>query len=189
MAHGVLIESMIQAKNIDALNRSVKAEVDFDGGNLMVLTAPTTQGDDVWTASAPATGSLGDLWIAYNPEVKYTYVNGKVYAGLSADARDYTNVAGEVFDAFKPKKGDEIVILYAVIRIGRKGKSDVDDVVASDFLEAVNGQKTFARVAAGTGATAGSTAFKVEWVGSIDFPKAGVGLDKVKAFKAVCVQE
>ena len=184
MAHGVLIESMIQAKNIDALNRSVKAEVDFDGGNLMVLTAPTTQGDDVWTASAPATGSLGDLWIAYNPEVKYTYVNGKVYAGLSADARDYTNVAGEVFDAFKPKKGDEIVILADNV-----DESDVDDVVASDFLEAVNGQKTFARVAAGTGATAGSTAFKVEWVGSIDFPKAGVGLDKVKAFKAVCVQE
>ena len=63
----------------------------------------------MWTAAKPATGSLGDLWIAYNPEVKYTYVNGKVYAGLSADARDYTNVAGEVFDAFKPKKGDEIV--------------------------------------------------------------------------------
>ena len=184
MAHGVLIESMIQAKNIDALNRSVKAEVDFDGGNLMVLTAPTTQGDDVWTASAPATGSLGDLWIAYNPEVKYTYVNGKVYAGLSADARDYTNVAGEVFDAFKPKKGDEIVILADNV-----DASDVDDVVAGDFLEAVNGKKTFARVAAGTGATVGSTAFKVEWVGSIDFPKARIGVEKVKAFKAVCVQE
>ena len=44
MAHGVLIESMIQAKNIDALNRSVKAAVDIDGGNLIALTAPTTQG-------------------------------------------------------------------------------------------------------------------------------------------------
>ena len=184
MAYGVLIESMIQAKNIDALNRSVKAQIDVAGGGLLALTAPTTQGDDVWTAAAPATGNLGGLWIAYNPEVKYTYVNGKVYAGLSADARDYTNVAGEVFDAFKPKKGDEIVILADNV-----DESDVDDVVASDFLEAVNGQATFARVAAGTGATVGSTAFKVEWVGSIDFPKAGVGLDKVKAFKAVCVQE
>ena len=53
MAYGVLIESMIQAKNIDALNRSVKAEIDVDGGNLIALTAPTKQGDDVWVASAP----------------------------------------------------------------------------------------------------------------------------------------
>ena len=78
MAYGVLIESMIQAKNIDALNRSVKAQIDVAGGGLLALTAPTTQGDDVWTAAAPATGNLGDLWIAYNPEVKYISVNGKV---------------------------------------------------------------------------------------------------------------
>ena len=182
MAHGVLIESMIQAKNIDALNRSVKAAVDIDGGNLIALTAPTVQGNDVWTAAKPSTGNLGGLWIAYNPEVKYTYVNGKVYAGLSADARDYTNVAGEVFDAFKPQIGDEIVVLADNV-------DTPDDVVAGDFLESKNGQATFARVAAGTGATVGSTAFKVEWVGAIDFPKAGIGIDKVKAFKAVCVQE
>ena len=175
---------MIQAKNIDALNRSVKAQVDIDGGNLIALTAPTAQGNDVWTAAKPSTGNLGGLWIAYNPEVKYTYVNGKVYAGLSADARDYTNVAGEVFDAFKPQIGDEIVILADNV-----ASADVSSVVAGDFLEAVNGEATFARVAQGTGATEGSTAFQVEWVGSIDFPKAGIGIDKVKAFKAVCVQE
>ena len=183
MAYGVLIESMIQAKNIDALNRSVTSEINVAGGGLIALTAPTTQGNDVWTAAAPVAGSLGGLWMAYNPEVKYTKVNGKVYAGLSADKRDYTNLAGEVFDAFKPKVGDEIVV--TIDAVDSTGAS----AVAGDILESKAGQTTLTRVAAGTGATDGSTAFEIEWVGSIDFPKAGVGLEKVKAFKAVCVQE
>ena len=181
MAYGVLIESMIQAKNIDALNRSVKAEIDVDGGNLIALTAPTEQGNDVWTASAPATGKLGNLWIAYNPCVKYTVVNGKKFAGLSADNRDYTNIKGEVFDAFKPVVGDEIVV--TIDDVDATGAS----AVAGDILESKNGQTKFTRVAGGT-ATTGSTAFQIEWVGTVDFPKANIGVDKVKAFKAVCVQ-
>ena len=182
MAYGVLIESMIQAKNIDALNRSVKAQIDVAGGGLLALTAPTTQGDDVWTAAAPSS-ELGGLWMAYNPEVKYIAVNGKKFAGLSADARDYTNLAGEVFDAFKPKVGDEnIVTIDAVDATGA-------DAVASDMLESKAGQTKLTRVAAATGATEGSTAFKIEWKGTIDFPKANIGIEKVVAFKAVCVQE
>lgn len=181
MAYGVLIESMIQAKNIDALNRSVKAEIDVDGGNLIALTAPTEQGNDVWTASAPTTGKLGNLWIAYNPCVKYTVVNGKKFAGLSADNRDYTNIKGEVFDAFKPVVGDEIIV--TIDDVDATGAS----AVAGDILESKNGQTKFTRVAGGT-ATTGSTAFQIEWVGTVDFPKAGIGIDKVKAFKAVCVQ-
>ena len=182
MAYGVLIESMIQAKNIDAFNRSVKAQIDVAGGGLIALTAPTAQGDDVWTAAAPSS-ELGGLWMAYNPEVKYILVNGKKFAGLSADARDYTNIAGEVFDAFKPKVGDEIVVtIDAVDATGA-------DAVAGDILESKASQTKLTRVAAGTGATEGSTAFVIEWVGTIDFPKANVGIEKVKAFKAVCVQE
>lgn len=184
MANGVLIESMIQAKNIDALNRSVvSSTADFDGGNLMVLTAPTVQGEDRWTATVPATGSLGGLWIAYNPAVKYTVVNGKKFAGLSADARDYTNIKGETFDAFKPVVGDEIVV--TINAVDDSGSS----AVAGDILESKNGQSKFQRIAGTTGATAGSTAFKIEWVGTVDFPKAGIGVDKVKVFKAVCIQE
>lgn len=181
MAYGVLIESMIQAKNIDALNRSVKANIDVDGGNLIALTAPTEQGNDVWTASVPTTGKLGNLWIAYNPCVKYTVVNGKKFAGLSADNRDYTNIKGEVFDAFKPVVGDEIIV--TIDDVDATGTS----AVAGDILESKDGQTKFTRVAGGT-ATTGSTAFQIEWVGTVDFPKAGIGVDKVKAFKAVCVQ-
>ena len=181
--HGVLIESMIQAKNIDALNRSVISTVDVDGGNLIALTAPTVKGEDRWTASVPATGTLGGLWIAYNPSVKYTEVNGKMYAGLSADPRDYTNIKNHTFDAFKPKIDDEIIVTI----------DDVDatgtNVVAGDILESKDGQAKFTRVASGTGATSGHTAFKVEWVDTVDFPQAGIGFEKVKAIKAVCVQE
>ena len=181
--HGVLIESMIQAKNIDAHNRSVISTVDVDGGNLIALTAPTVKGEDRWTASVPATGTLGGLWIAYNPSVKYTEVNGKMYAGLSADPRDYTNIKNHTFDAFKPKVGDEIIVTI----------DDVDatgtNVVAGDILESKDGQAKFTRIASSTGATSGHTAFKVEWVDTVDFPQAGIGVEKVKAIKAVCVQE
>lgn len=183
MAYGVLVESMIQAKNIDALNRSAIAQIDVAGGGLVALTAPTTQGEDRWTAAAPAAGTLGGLWVAYNPSVKYTVVNGKVYAGLSQDLRDYTNIAGHTFDVFKPKVGDEIIVtIDAVDATGA-------NAVAGDILESKANQTTFARVASATGATAGSTAFEIEWVGALDFPKAGIGIDRVKCFKAVCVQE
>lgn len=181
--NGVLIESMIQAKNIDALNRSVISEIDVAGGGLIALTAPTVQGEDRWTAKAPEAGKLGGLWIAYNPSVKYTEVNGKLYAGLSADDRDYTNIKNHTYDAFKPKVGDEIVItIEAVDESG-------EQAVAGDILESKADQTTFQRIAKDTGATAGSTAFEIEWIGSVDFPQAGIGVEKVKAIKAVCVQE
>lgn len=183
MAHGFIIESMIQAKNIDALNRSVVSAVDVDGGGLISLAYPTTKGNDVWTASTPDSGTLGDLWIAYNPEVKYLSINGKKYAGLSADVRDYTNIAGETFDAFKPKIGDELIISVDAV------DSTSSSAVAGDILESKAGQTKFTRVAAGTGATVGSTAFKIELVDAIDFPSASIGVEQVKAFKAVCIQE
>ena len=183
MAYGVLIESMIQAKNIDALNRSVVSTINVDGGNLIALTAPTVKGEDRCTASAPTSSALGGLWIAYNPSVKYTEVNGKMYAGLSADPRDYTNIKNHTFDAFKPKIDDEIIVTI----------DDIDETgtqaVAGDILESKADQTKFTRIAGGTGATSGHTAFKVEWVDTVDFPQAGIGVEKVKAIKAVCVQE
>ena len=184
MANGVIIESRIQATNIDALNRTAQTEsTDVAGGGLVALASSETQGNDVWTATVPSS-TLNGLWVAYNPAEHLTKVGDKVFAGLSKDPRDYTNIGGRPFDVFKPQIGDEIVITADCV-----ASTDVDSVVAGDFLEAVDGETTFARVAAGTGATSGSTAFKVEWVGSVEFPKANIGIDKVKAFKAVCVQE
>lgn len=182
MANGVIVESRIQATNIDALNRTAKAAVDVAGGGLVALTASGAQGNEVWTAAAPATGSLGGLWIAYNPSEHLTKVGGKFFAGLSEDPRDYANIAGRPFDCFKPVVGDEIDITADCV------DSTVSGVVAGDILESKDGQTTFTRVAANTGATAGSTAFKVEYVGTAPFPSGSIGMEQVKMFRCVCVQ-
>ena len=182
MANGVIVESRIQATNIDALNRTAKATVDVAGGGLVALTASGTQGNEVWTAAAPASGSLGGLWIAYNPSEHLTKVGGKFFAGLSEDPRDYVNIAGRPFDCFKPAVGDEIDI--TVDCVDNTGSS----VAAGDFLESKDGQTTFTRKAAGSGATAGSTAFKVEYVGTAPFPAGSIGMEQVKMFRCVCVQ-
>lgn len=183
MANGVIVESRIQATNIDALNRTAKAAVDVAGGGLVALTASGAQGNEVWTAAAPASGSLGGLWIAYNPAEHLTKVGGKFFAGLSEDPRDYVNIAGRPFDCFKPAVGDEIDITVDCV-----DATSASSVVAGDFLESKAGQTTFTRVAANTGATAGSTAFKVEYVGTTPFPAGSIGMEQVKMFRCVCVQ-
>lgn len=182
MAKGVIVESRIQATNIDALNRTAKAAVDVAGGGLVALTASGAQGNEVWTAAAPASGTLGGLWIAYNPSEHLTKVGDKFFAGLSEDPRDYVNIAGRPFDCFKPSVGDEIDI--TVDCVDASGSS----VVAGDFLESKAGQTTFTRVAASSNATAGSTAFKVEYVGTAPFPAGSIGMEQVKMFRCVCVQ-
>lgn len=182
MANGVIVESRIQATNIDALNRTAKAAVDVAGGGLVALTASGAQGNEVWTAAAPASGSLGGLWIAYNPSEHLTKVGGKFFAGLSEDPRDYVNIAGRPFDCFKPAVGDEIDI--TIDCVDASGSS----VVAGDILESKANQTTFTRVASSTGATAGSTAFKVEYVGKAPFPAGSIGMEQVTMFRCVCVQ-
>ena len=182
MANGVIVESRIQATNIDALNRTAKAAVDVAGGGVVALTASGAQGNEVWTAAAPAAGSLGGLWIAYNPSEHLTKVGGKFFAGLSEDPRDYVNIAGRPFDCFKPAVGDEIDI--TIDCVDASGSS----VVAGDILESKANQTTFTRVAASTGPTSGSTAFKVEYVGTAPFPAGSIGMEQVKMFRCVCVQ-
>lgn len=182
MANGVIVESRIQATNIDALNRTAQAQIDVAGGGLIALAESKVQGNEVWTATAPASGSLGNLWIAYNPSEHLTNVNGKFFAGLSKDPRDYANLAGRPFDCFKPVVGDEIDITVDCV------DNTAASVVAGDILESKAGQTTFTRVAATTGATAGSTAFRVEYVGVKPFPAGGIGMEQAKMFRCVCVQ-
>lgn len=187
MAFGVMIESSIAATNIDAYNRYAIGDFSVAGGGLVSLASPSVQGDDRWTATAPATGKLGGLYMAYNPSEKYTVIGSgstaKYYSGLSSDPRDYTNLASRTYTVFKPKLGDEIVVTIDAV------DSTGSSAVRGDFLESKAGQTLLTRVAQATGATSGSTAFEIEWVGILTFPQAGIGFQQVKAIKMVCVQE
>jgi hypothetical protein len=50
------------------------------------------------------------LWMAYSPEIVTVTSGTKKYRGINPDPRDFTNLAGEVFTAFKPQVGDIITI-------------------------------------------------------------------------------
>ena len=183
MAYGVIVESRIQATNIDAYNRTAQAEVAVAGGGLIALTESGVQGDEVWTAEAPDSETVGDLWIAYNPAEHLTDVNGKMFAGLSADPRDYTNLANRPFDVFKPVVGDEIDITADCVDATKT------NIVVGDILESKSGQTTFTRIAKASGATAGHTAFRVEYIGVNPFPQAGIGMEQATVYRCVCIQE
>lgn len=182
MAHGILIESLIEAENVDKLQRSFVATADIDGGGVVSLTAPTKQGDNVWTATKGLVEGK-TIAIAYNPQAHYTDVNGKRYAGLSNDDRDYTNLAGEIGGAFIPRKDDEIVIT-------------VEDIVASTLALAVAGNylvptaSDFRWTATDTAPKSG-VALQIENVENLQFPpaKGSIGFTVQNAVKAVVIAE
>lgn len=186
MANGFMIESAISATNIDAENRFAVAEIAVAGGELVALTAPTKQGDDVWTATAPGAETLGGCWMAYNPSMHITMVGENEFAGLSADPRDYTNEANKVFTVFKPRRGDEVIVSADCV-----DKDTSANIVAGDILESKADQTQLTRVAAATGATTGSTAFKVEHKYIVPFPatKGAIGMTQQTCWKIECVQE
>ena len=186
MAHGIIIESKIAAKDIDVLNRSVVAEVDVDAGSLLALTPPSQVGSDVWTAEAPSADALEGLWMAYNPTNRISKFEDLEFAGLSVDDRRYTNIANKTFDAFKPTKYDEVEFSQDCLA----DASAVANVVTGDFLESAAGSFKLARKAKAVGATAGHTAFEVEYVKKYTFPKThGIGDVDYKFFRARCVAE
>ncbi len=106
--HAILVQNAVQAQNIDALNRSVKGTADIDNGNVFNLyTVSTVAGEgEVFIATA-MDSDIKNIWMACEPEVVLTA--GK-YKGIDPDIRNFYNVAGDVFTAFKPKIGDIITL-------------------------------------------------------------------------------
>lgn len=187
MAYGVMIESQIMATDVGIYNRFAQGTVAVAGGGLVSLAYPTEVGSDVWTSSVPSADTLGGLYMAYNPSEKYITIGtrGLEIAGESIDhdPRDYTNNANRPFTVFKPKLGDEVILTIDCV------DASGDVAVEGDILESKAGQTLLQRIAEGTGATTGSTAFVIEGVETLPFPSAGIGEDRVKAFRALCIQE
>jgi hypothetical protein len=113
MSHGIVIQNAVQAMNIDTLNRSVRCADAIDNGfvfKLLNLSSVAGEGE-VWIASTPtATAGLQNLWMAYEPEVVITVSGTKQYKGIDPDIRNFYNLAGAVFTAFKPQLGDIITL-------------------------------------------------------------------------------
>ncbi len=107
MSYGVLIPTQIAAKDVDAWNRSAVCASARENGDIMVLgsKSATAGQSEVWTATEPATGTLVELWMAYEPEVVLTA--GK-YKGLDVDPRNFRVEATKVFSVYKPRIGDII---------------------------------------------------------------------------------
>lgn len=167
MAKGYMIEGRIQAKDVEALNRTAVSANDIDGGTLVALS---TYANGEFTATKSTSGQ--GLWMAYNPSEHFTKVGDKVYAGLSKDPRDYTNLANRPIDIFKPQVGDLIALTDGNIKT-----ADIASVEVGKFLEqGANGYEVKAS------ATASTTSLKVLAVEVLPFPQAGIGMEFAKKY-------
>lgn len=111
----VVIKRHVAAHNVDALNRTVIGTTDIENGCVFeLLTRSDADGEnEVWEATAAATAATAaGLWMAKASEVVLTKVGTGDAAvelyGVVEDPRNFTNVAGRVFSAFKPMPGDLI---------------------------------------------------------------------------------
>lgn len=130
MAYGVLVPNQIAALNIDAWNRSAVCASPVENGWIVALeTKSTTAGEsEVWTATVPATGTLTNLWMVYEPEVVLTAAK---YKGLDPDVRNFRVEATDIFSVYKPVLGD-IITMSADCLLGSYSAGVTTHVNATD---------------------------------------------------------
>lgn len=174
----VLVQTQVQAMNIDALNRSAVAEVEVENGMVFQLATQETDEnyEEVWNVTAPATGSLLNLWMAYDPEVAIVTVNGKEYKGLTPDPRDFSIPAGKVFSAFKPVVGDIIVMTVG-------GAFDAPSA-GNAYLEATDGAM---KLTWSNTQTASTFSLKLLGTTYISIADGSIGTQRATAYKFECV--
>lgn len=111
--HGIFIPRQIGAMNVDIWNRhAISGSVvgDVDNGSVFQLTGKSTEVDEfeVWTtALASASPINDDLWMAYSGE---DFMPSLQPYGDAENIKEFTNIEGQVFPAFKPQKYDLITL-------------------------------------------------------------------------------
>lgn len=173
MAHNILIQRAVAAKNVDSLNRSaVHATEAFDNGNVLSLGAiSTTDGEgEVFSAAVPATATLAALWMVYTPEVVTTVSGTKKFKGIDIDPQDFEVPALSVMDVFKPQIGD----ILTMTADGLAGTQSTNTfVVATDASKKL------------TWASAAISGLSLKLLGAdyISLPSGTIGTQRVAAFK------
>ena len=169
---GYIIEKRIMAKDVESLNRSAVASADVDGGSLVALT---TLSNGLFTATESTSGT--GLWMAYNPSEHLVKVGTKLVAGgsISADPRDYTNIATRPMDVFKPQVGDIIGFTAGNLKTG-------ETPTVGSFLEQEAGG-----LVVKVSATTATTSFKVIAIETLQFPQAGIGMENASVYVVECV--
>lgn len=171
MTHAVLIQNQVAAMNVASYNRSVTTGSDpVDNGNVFSLVAQSSgSGAEVWVVSTPVTGSLGGLWMACSPEVNTLEDGSLQYRGLNQDPRNFYNIGGKVFDAFKPVVGDIITLTV-----------DAFDTAPSAFAVAATTVKT---LVAASGHVAGVFTLRYLATTYISIGSGAIDSQRVTAYK------
>jgi hypothetical protein len=160
-----------------------------------------SENGEIYRVSKPLTESSGDLdettilahanglAMAYNPEIKNLSFDGKEYAGLSSDIRDFTNVAKKPFSAFMLKKGDLIEISADSLSgtYVASGDNATNYLIPDDSSYKLTFSKTPNIVIEGDGDTTpdtevACTCLEIIEVRSELFPQANVGNEYVTTY-------
>lgn len=162
MANTILVQTHVAAMDVDSYNRvAYNATTAFQNGAALAMGAlvpnPATGRNKmpfVFQVAAPAAVQT-NVWLAYSPEVNILTAGASQYKGLNNDPRDFTNIAGMPFDAFKPVVGD-------LIQVNTSFFSNAKDpgTVAGATVVEMTAAGAFESLAAATSGYAG-IAFKI----------------------------
>lgn len=178
----ILIKNQVAATDNRALNRSAVAgsSVNINNGyvfHLPSVVSASTGYKEVWNTQVISTDAddLKDLWMACGKEIVTTTSGTSKYRGIDPDIRNFTNLGGDVFDAFKPQVGDVITLTSADIG----GSPSTGDYIAS-------GSSAYTMSWTST-LSASSLTFKLLEETYVSLATGGIDNQRVLAYRLECV--
>lgn len=174
MAHGYMIESQLTAHDISAYVKAAVAAADIDGGTLVALGA---HANGKFTVTKATSGA--GLYIAKNPAQHLIKVGTKTVSGedISADPRDFTNLAGENFNVEMLVPNVDVLKLTAgniktgeTPAVGKYLEQGADGYVVKDAP------------------TASTTSLKILEIGTQAVPMGGIGHEDMTTYLCMVAQ-